>query len=60
MRENRTYGSEGGEDLVLPDPYQYYLALWERLQPRMRVNNLVVTDPRVSPRPCMMPFTSAT
>ncbi len=22
MRENRTYGSEGGEDLVLPDPYQ--------------------------------------
>ena len=24
MRENRTYGSEGGEDLVLPDPYRYY------------------------------------
>ena len=24
MRENRTYGSEGGEDLVLPDPYQFY------------------------------------
>jgi len=23
MRENRTYGSEGGEDLVLPDPYHY-------------------------------------
>ncbi len=22
MRENRTYGSEGGEDLVLPDPYR--------------------------------------
>ncbi len=36
MRENRTYGSEGGEDLVLPDPYQNYLALWEmysRLKP---------------------------
>ena len=22
MRENRTYGSEGGEGLPLPDPYQ--------------------------------------
>ena len=22
VRENRTHGSEGGEDLVLPDPYQ--------------------------------------
>jgi hypothetical protein len=23
MRENRTYGSEGGEAETLPDPYQY-------------------------------------
>jgi hypothetical protein len=22
MRENRTYGSEGGEDQTLPDPYR--------------------------------------
>ena len=22
MRENRPYGSEGGEDKILPDPYQ--------------------------------------
>ncbi len=35
MRENRTYGSEGGEDLVLPDPYPIKQELWERLQPRI-------------------------
>jgi hypothetical protein len=26
MRENRTYGSEGGEGKTLPDPYQYSAA----------------------------------
>ena len=26
VRENRMHGSEGGEDLVLPDPYQRPLA----------------------------------
>ena len=37
MRENRTYGSEGGEDLVLPDPYQFLPVTWERLQPRINL-----------------------
>jgi len=28
MRENRTYGSEGGEGQTLPDPYRHRIAAW--------------------------------
>lgn len=27
MRENRSYGSEGGEELILPDPIAHYAVL---------------------------------
>jgi hypothetical protein len=37
VRENRTHGSEGGEDGILPDPYQSENLLNEKSQVGLRL-----------------------
>jgi hypothetical protein len=39
MRENRLYGSEGGERNALPDPYQLFFEKANRMGPRLRGND---------------------
>jgi hypothetical protein len=45
MRENRPYGSEGGE-VKLPDPYQILCFIRDSASPRANIQRRVATQKR--------------